>query len=99
MALNRLRVGVIGVGRMGERHCRVYSNMPSVDLVGISDLGVERGRAVADAYDVPFFEEYHDLLARVDAVSIATPTDTHYSVAVDCLNAGVHVLIEKPLAG
>jgi virulence factor len=99
MALNRLRVGVIGVGRMGERHCRVYSNMPSVDLVGISDLGVERGRAVADAYDVPFFEEYRDLLGRVDAVSVATPTDTHYSVAVDCLSAGVHVLIEKPLAG
>ena len=98
MALNRLRVGVIGVGRMGERHCRVYSNMPTVDLVGISDLGAERGRMVAEAYDTSFFDEYHDLLQQVDAVSVVTPTDTHYAVAADCLRAGVHILVEKPLA-
>lgn len=99
MAISRLRVGVIGVGRMGERHCRVYANMPSVELVGISDMGIERGRAVAETYETHFFESYHDLLARVDAVTIATPTDTHFAVAADCLSAGVHILIEKPLAG
>jgi len=83
---------------MGERHCRVYANMPTIDLVGVSDRGVERGRAIADAYDVPFFEEYGDLLERVDAVSIVTPTDTHFAVAADCLRQQVHILLEKPLA-
>src|SRR5690242_14910756 len=98
MVLNRLRVGVIGVGRMGERHCRVYANMPTIDLVGVSDRSPERGRAIADRYDVPFFEGYQDLLSRVDAVSIVTPTDTHFAVAADCLRQRIHVLLEKPLA-
>jgi predicted dehydrogenase len=84
---------------MGERHTRVYANMPSVELVGISDMGIERGRAVAETYETSFFESYHELLERVDAVSIATPTHTHFAVAADCLRAGAHILIEKPLAG
>lgn len=96
--IDRFRVGVIGVGRMGERHCRVYANMPTVELVGVSDLRPEHGRRVAHAYDVPFFEDYHDLLQRVDAVSVATPTDTHYTVAADCFHQQVHLLLEKPLA-
>jgi predicted dehydrogenase len=98
MVLNRLRVGVIGVGRMGERHCRVYANMPTIDLVGVSDRTVERGRAIAETYDVPFYEDYQDLLSHVDAVSIVTPTDTHFAVAADCLRQNVHILLEKPLA-
>jgi predicted dehydrogenase len=98
MAINRLRVGVIGVGRMGERHCRVYANMPTVHLVGVSDLHRARGQAVADAYDVPYYEEYGDLLKRVDAVTVATPTDTHAAVAAECIRNGVSVLVEKPLA-
>jgi predicted dehydrogenase len=83
---------------MGQRHCRVYAGLANVDFVGLSDACAERGRAVAEQYDVRFVERYEELLEQVDAVSVATPTDTHFAVASDCLARGVHVLVEKPLA-
>jgi predicted dehydrogenase len=97
--LGRLRVGVIGAGRMGERHCRVYAGIAGVEFCGVSDVSPERGQAVARRYGVPWFAHHDDLLATVDAVTIATPTRTHFRVASDCLARGVHVLVEKPLAG
>lgn len=95
--MDRIRVGVIGVGVMGERHCRVYSSLRHVDLMGVADLNVDRGRAVAANYETRYFEDYRQLLAEVDAVSIATTTPTHFELAMDVLEHGVHVLIEKPL--
>jgi virulence factor len=93
-----IRVGVIGVGRMGERHCRVLSNLASADFVGVSDLNGPMGSEIAAKYGVAYFPNYHDLLAQVDAVSVVTPTRTHFAIARDCILAGVHVLIEKPIA-
>jgi predicted dehydrogenase len=71
--------------------------MPTVELVGISDQRPEHGRQVADRYETAYVQEYTDLLGKVDAVSVATPTHTHYGVAVDCINRGVGLLLEKPL--
>jgi virulence factor len=99
MSADKMRVGVIGVGRMGERHCRIYSSLGSVEFAGVSDLSVERGRAIASRYDVPWYEDYTDLLRRVDAVSVVTPTDAHFAVVAECLRRQVHVLVEKPIAG
>lgn len=93
-----LRVGVIGVGNMGQHHTRVLSLFKDVELVGISDINVERGLDTASKYRVRFFEDYRDLLDLVDAVCVAVPTLQHYSVGMTCLEAGVHVLIEKPIA-
>lgn len=93
-----IRVGVIGVGNMGQHHARVLSLLKDVELVGISDVNVERGIDTASKYRVRFFENYHDLLPFVDAVCIAVPTRLHYRVGMDCLQAGVHTLIEKPIA-
>lgn len=93
-----IRVGVIGVGNMGQHHTRVLSLLKDVELVGISDINVERGINTASKYRVRFFEDYHDLLPRVDAVCIAVPTRLHHTVGTACLRAGVHVLIEKPIA-
>jgi len=93
-----IRVGVIGVGNMGQHHTRVLSLLKDVELVGISDVNVERGIDTASKYRIRFFKDYRDLLSLVDAVCIAVPTRLHYSVGMDCLNAGVHVLIEKPIA-
>src|SRR5262245_56309653 len=94
----RVRVGVIGAGRMGERHCRAYAALHGAELVGISDLALERGQAIAAKYGATFYPDFRELLPHVDAVTIATRTEMHFPVAVECLNAGVHVLIEKPLA-
>ncbi|HEY9662584.1 MAG TPA: Gfo/Idh/MocA family oxidoreductase [Allocoleopsis sp.] len=93
-----IRVGVIGVGNMGQHHTRVLSLLKDVELVGVSDVNVERGLDTASKYRVRFFENYHDMLPYVDAVCVAVPTRLHYAVGMTCLHAGVHVLIEKPIA-
>jgi predicted dehydrogenase len=93
-----LRIGVIGVGNMGQHHARVLSLLKDIELVGVADINVERGIDVASKYRVRFFEDYRDLLAHVDAVCIAVPTRLHHPVGMTCLQAGVHVLIEKPIA-
>jgi predicted dehydrogenase len=93
-----IRVGVIGVGNMGQHHTRVLSRLKDVELVGVSDVNVERGLDTAGKYRVRFFEDYQDLLEHIDAVCIAVPTRLHHSVGMACLQAGVHVLIEKPIA-
>ncbi len=93
-----IRIGVIGVGNMGQHHARVLSLMKDVELVGVADINVERGLETASKYKVRFFEDYCDLLPHVDAVCIAVPTRLHYAVGINCLLAGIHVLIEKPIA-
>ncbi len=93
-----LRIGVIGVGNMGQHHCRVLSLLKDVELIGISDINVDRGIDIASKYRVKFFENYLEMLSFVDAVCVAVPTRLHHRVGLDCLTAGVHVLIEKPIA-
>jgi predicted dehydrogenase len=92
-----VRIGVIGAGRMGERHCRVCANLPRVELVGLSDLNAERGRQVADWYDTAYVPDRQALLSQVDAVTIAAPTPSHYPLALECLRQGLHVMVEKPI--
>ncbi|AFZ34753.1 oxidoreductase domain protein [Stanieria cyanosphaera PCC 7437] len=93
-----IRMGVIGVGNMGQHHARVLGLLKDIELVGISDINFERGLDIASKYRARFFENYRDLLPHVDAVCIAVPTRLHHQVGIDCLQAGVHTLIEKPIA-
>jgi len=93
-----IRIGVIGVGNMGQHHARVLSLLKDVEMVGVADINVERGLDTASKYRVRFFEDYRDLLPYVDAVCIAVPTRLHYEVGMTCLRSGVHALIEKPIA-
>ncbi len=93
-----LRMGVIGVGNMGRHHARILSLIKDIELVGISDINVERGIELASRYRTRFFENYLELLPFVDAVCIAVPTRLHHQVGLNCLQSGVHVLIEKPIA-
>ncbi|OKH17607.1 Gfo/Idh/MocA family protein [[Limnothrix rosea] IAM M-220] len=93
-----IRIGVIGIGNMGQHHTRVLSLLKDVELVGVADLNVERGLDLASKYRIRFFEDYRDLLPLVDAVCIAVPTKLHYQVGLECMEAGVHVMIEKPIA-
>jgi virulence factor len=95
--MDNIRVGVIGVGMMGERHCRVYSNLRHVNLIGLSDLNAKRGKAVAETYDTQYFADYKDLMAEVDAVNIVTITPAHFDLAMEALNHSLHILVEKPI--
>ena len=93
-----LKMGVIGVGNMGRHHARVLSLLKDIELIGVSDVNLARGIEIASQYQTHFYENYEDLLPAVDAVCIAVPTKLHHEVGVRCLQAGVHVLIEKPIA-
>lgn len=93
-----LRIGVIGVGNMGQHHTRVLSLLKDVELVGVADINIERGLDTASKYRARFFEDYRDLIPHVEAVCIAVPTRLHHAVGMNCLQAGIHVLIEKPIA-
>ena len=95
--MEAIRIGVIGAGVMGERHCRVCANLPRVDLVGIADLNEARGQEVADRYETTYYRDYGQLLPRLDAVTIATTTESHFDLAKACLEQGLHVMVEKPI--
>jgi len=93
-----LPVGVIGCGRMGRLHARVYSQMPQVRLAGVYDRNEEAAAATADEYGCKAFRTIEQLLPEVKAVSIAVPTPCHADVAEACIARGVACLVEKPLA-
>ncbi|WMW25417.1 UDP-N-acetylglucosamine 3-dehydrogenase [Methanolobus sediminis] len=94
-----LRVGVIGAGAMGKNHIRIYSEMPGVELAGISDIDKDLVESLAQQYNTNAFTDYKEMLASgIDAVSIVVPTKMHRQVATDAIEAGAHVLVEKPIA-
>ena len=96
--MNGLRVGVIGVGYLGQHHARIYESLPHARLVGVADLDSERCRIIGTRHQVQTFSDFRLMVQQVDAVSVAVPTSDHFSVAKECLAAGVHVLVEKPIA-
>ncbi len=98
MTTKTIRTGVIGAGLMGERHCRVYASMRGASFVGVFDVNHVRGHEVAEKYGARYFDSPIDLLREVDAVTVATPTPYHFDLAMEAFLAGVHVLIEKPMA-
>jgi len=94
---DKLRVGVIGVGHLGEYHVQKYKAIPSAELAGVVDTNPVRAREIADRYHTRAFANHHEILELVDAVSLAVPTEMHYDVARDVLADGVHLLVEKPI--
>lgn len=97
MGQEKLRVGVIGVGHLGEYHVQKYKAIPTAELVGVVDTDLERANEIARRYDTRVFKERSELLDRVDGVSLVVPTEMHFDVAKDILSKGVHLLIEKPI--
>jgi predicted dehydrogenase len=93
-----LKVGVVGVGAMGQHHARVYAELPDCELVGVHDIDAARAGAIAAEFGAAAYEELDALLAAVDAVTVAVPTPLHHDIGLRCLRAGCDALIEKPLA-
>jgi UDP-N-acetylglucosamine 3-dehydrogenase len=94
-----LRVGVIGVGIMGSNHARVFADLPGVSLAGIADPDSRQRDFVSGALGCAAHADVEGLLAEgMDAVTIAAPTHLHRDLAIACINRGVHVLVEKPIA-
>lgn len=94
-----VRAAVIGAGNIGRHHVRAYAQLPGVELVAVADINPGR-RLAADRHGVPFYRDFREMLARhaVDAVSIAVPAPVRFPIAAYALQAGVHTLVEKPIA-
>jgi len=92
-----VRTAVIGVGYLGRFHAQKYARLPEANLVSIVDIDSQRGHRVAQEVNTQALTDYRDLIGKVDAVSIVTPTPQHFAIAKAFLSAGVHVLLEKPM--
>jgi predicted dehydrogenase len=95
--MDKLNVGVIGVGFLGSLHAKIYQQMEDVTLVGVCDCYKKRAKEIAKKHHTDYYLDYKDLIGKVQAVSIVVPTYLHYEIAKDFLSAGVNVLIEKPI--
>ena len=95
---DKLRVGVVGVGYLGRFHALIYSRMPNIDLVGVVDSDPETAASVAEEAGTTVYHDHLDLIGKVDAVSIVVPTTLHLEISRPFLEAGVHMLLEKPIA-
>lgn len=96
-----INVGVIGVGYLGQHHARIFSELGSelgnVRLAAVVDADMARAEEIAGKYGCGVYSDYRDILGKVDALSIVTPTTMHYEIAMDCIRAGKDILIEKPI--
>ncbi len=91
-----LRAGVIGVGSMGRNHARVYSEMGVLSAIADSEASV--AKPLAERFGVDYHPDYRKMLkSDIDAVTVATPTNTHFKISMDAIRAGKHVLVEKPI--
>ncbi|UCE89044.1 MAG: Gfo/Idh/MocA family oxidoreductase [Pseudomonadota bacterium] len=92
-----IRAAVIGVGYLGKFHAQKYAALPGAELVAVADADAETARNIAKTHQAEYASDYHELLGKVDAVSIVVPTQLHHQVARTFLENGVHVLLEKPM--
>jgi predicted dehydrogenase len=91
--MKRIKVGIVGCGVMGGFHIKQYGSIPEVEVIGVYDIDPAR-----TPQGITFFKDLSELLKAADAVSITTPTSTHFEVGMSALDAGCHVLIEKPIS-
>ena len=96
--MSNVRIGVIGVGHLGQHHARLLAAMDGVDLVGVCDVNRARADEIGTKFGAPAFSDARELVGRVDAVTVAVPTVAHLDVGLPFLQAGVATLIEKPIA-
>lgn len=97
MSGRKLRLGVIGAGHLGTIHTRLLRSIDDVDLVGVSDPSPAARQRIADEFSVETCEDHRPLLGRIDAAIVAAPTRDHYWIGMELAEAGVHLLIEKPM--
>lgn len=95
--MNKLRAAVIGVGHLGSIHASIYSQLKSVKLVGVCDIDEQKADSVAKACHTLAYNDYKDLIDKIDIASVVVPTRLHYKVSRSLLENNIHLLIEKPI--
>ena len=96
--MEKIKIGVVGVGYFGQFHAEKYAKIEETELVGVVDADASRAKEVAKRYRAQPFEHHTDLFNKVQAVSIAAPTPYHYPIAKDFFLHGIDVLLEKPIS-
>lgn len=94
--MQKLNIGVVGTGHLGSIHAKIYKEIPNCSLTAICDIDRERLGALSQALSVPAYSDYRELFGKVDAVSVAVPTNLHRKIAFDFLKHKIHTLVEKP---
>ncbi len=94
----KIKTAVIGVGHLGRFHAQKYAGLDNSELVGVVDLNEQSARKVADEVGTRAYTDYRELIGKVDAVSVVTPTESHLKIGADFLEHGIDVLVEKPIA-
>ena len=92
-----VKVGVIGVGYLGQHHARIYSEIEGAELTALIDTDEEKTKPLAAKYNCKAYSDYKNIIDKLDAISIVTPTILHHKIAMDCIKAGKNLLIEKPI--
>lgn len=92
-----LKIGIVGVGKMGTFHARALEKMSEATLIGVYDVNPQQSQKIATDYHCQNFPTLQELFSKVDAVIVATPTESHYEIAKQCILQKKHILIEKPI--
>jgi len=96
-ASKHIRIGVVGIGHLGNYHLQKYAKLPGCQIIGVVDVDPEKAAKAAETYHCEACSSHRDLIGKIDAASIAVPTRNHYEIARDFLRAGIDVLLEKPI--
>lgn len=96
--MDKVRIGIIGVGYLGTQHARILSYLEEAELKGVADVDFKKAVEIGNRHGVEYFENFEDMLDEIDAAIVATPTSEHFSISMRLLNKGKSVLVEKPIS-
>jgi predicted dehydrogenase len=95
--MEKVKVGIIGVGYLGTQHARILSYLERAELIGVADIDFKKAMVIGNRHGVKYYDNYEDMLDEIDAGIVATPTSEHFSISMKLLQEGKSVLVEKPI--
>jgi len=95
--MDKVRVGIIGVGYLGTQHARILSYLEEAELKGVADIDFKKAMVIGNRHRVKYYEDFEDMLDEIDVGIVAAPTSEHFSIATKLLSEGKSVLLEKPI--
>ena len=95
--MDKVKVGIIGVGYLGTQHARILSYLEEAELIGVADIDFKKAMVIGNRHGVKYYENFEKMLDAIDAGIVATPTSEHFSIATKLLKEGKSVLVEKPI--
>jgi len=96
--MDRVKIGIIGVGYLGMQHARILSYLEEAELKAVADVDFQKAMQIGNRHGVGYYQNYEDMLDEIDAAVVATPTSEHFAISLNLLRRGKPVLVEKPIA-